>query len=145
VHYLPADGSAPPHTNGVATDHGDDTTMISPQPPAYTPQAQHDDASSHADSRTQADAYETSAEAAPDSERTLQEQLAAANAKLAKLEREKDESGLRRRKEDSSETKGLAQGGVSMGVPTVQASQGVPVQTVAILCLVVFLLTYLLF
>jgi len=139
--------------------------MMSP-PPSYTPQAQStinnlDDTSSHAESRTSekissSTARETastdtrsdttSATAAASREELLQ-QLAAAHATIARLKRENDEQSLRRRKEDAGTSKGLASGAgtVSMGVPTVQQQNGLPIQTVAILCLIVFLFTYILF
>ena len=153
MHYLPADGTTP-HTNGVDDTHADDTTMMSP-PPSYTPLAHSnnvDDTSSHADSRTAETASSTTREAAAvdthsdsTSREELLKRLADAHATIARLRRENDEQGLRRRKEEAGASKGLSSGGVDMGVPTVQQQNGLPIQTVAILCLIVFLFTFILF
>lgn len=153
MHYLPADGTTP-HTNGVDDTHADESTMVSP-PPSYTPLAQSnnvDDASSHAESRTAETASSTAREASSVDTHTdstsrddLLKRLAEAHATIARLRRENDEQGLRRRKEEAGGSKGLSSGGVSMGVPTVQQQNGLPIQTVAILCLIVFLFTFILF
>jgi hypothetical protein len=152
VHYLPADGTSP-QTNGV-NDHGDEsTTMVSPPPSYHAPNQANsgDESSSNVDSRTAevlsavGDPHYESRDSRPQlSREELLERLSEANATISRLQREGEEQGLRRRKEDASESKGLASGGVSMGVPSHQV-QGMSVQTAAILCLVVFLLTYILF
>jgi len=150
VHYLPAEGSSP-QTNGVDDHHADEsTTMISPPPSYAAPAHVADDVSSRADSRAAEvssaveETHGASRQQSSLSREELQHQLAEANATITRLRRELDEQGtLRQRKGDAGE--GLAHGGVSMGVPTQQHIQGMSVQNVAILCLIVFLLTYILF
>jgi len=144
VHYLPADGSAS-HVNGVS-DH-EDSTILTP-PPTYTPQASRhiDDSSSHAESKTiervpTGDTHADSMHVPESIPENLQEKLAEAQATIAKLQ---NESGLRQRKQESTTSKGLASGGVGLGVPTAQTN-GLSVQTTAILCFIVFILTYFLF
>jgi hypothetical protein len=142
VHYLPADGSAQ-QLNGVTQHHED--AGVSASPPPYN---HVDDSSIHADETAieqpiKQETFVNSSSSREVTREELEQRLAEANAAISRLKREHDESGLRRRKEDTS-IKGLTTGPVDMGVPVHQQS-GISVQTAAILCLIVFLLTYLLF
>lgn len=88
----------------------------------------------------------TSKEAATTDQR-LQEQLDAAKAMIAQHRSQLFEEGLRQRKmdsvvQDSRET--LTKGTPAMAAPP-QVATGVPVQIVATLCLLSFLLAYLFF
>ena len=75
-----------------------------------------------------------------------QSQLAEAHATIAKLRQQlEDSSGLRRRKGDGS-SKDVTNPTTGGGVSVLQhRAEGVPVKWVAILCLIVFLLTYIAF
>ena len=78
---------------------------------------------------------------------TLQQQLDAAKATIAQLRSQADSQGFRQRKSEAGvqdSTKGTAMGTTGMGVQA-QPINGVPVQIVAALCLLSFLLAYLFF
>jgi len=142
VHYLPADGSAQ-QINGVSEHHEDAGLTTSPPPYNHV-----DDSSIHVDETAieqpvKQETFVNTSSSSQISREELEQRLAEANAIVAKLKRENDEAGLRRRKEDIS-SKGLTTGSVDLGVPVHQQS-GLSVQTVAIISLIVFLLTYLLF
>lgn len=139
---MPADGGAQ-QTNGVSDHHED--AAVSASPPPYN---HVDDSSMHADETAieqpiKQETFVNTSSSSQISREELEQKLAEANTALARLKRENDESGLRRRKEDTS-SRGLPTGPVDLGVP-VQQGGGLSVQTAAILCLIVFLLTYLLF
>jgi hypothetical protein len=136
VHYLPADGSAPV-TNGYddSTVHEDTTAMMSP-PPSYAA-ARSDDGVSHDARQTQSNSSEIPAGGYTHDQ--LLERLAEANAEIEKLKRENNE-GLRRRKEDSQKAAPAA-----VALDHAPTQHGLSVQTAAILCLLVFIITWLLF
>ena len=85
--------------------------------------------------------------AASSAGQTIQQQLDAAKDTIAGLRGQLDEQGLRQRKTDASaqDSKDRATaGGTSMSMQT-PATEGVPVQIVAALCLLSFLLAYFFF
>ena len=78
---------------------------------------------------------------------TLQQQLDAAKETISKLRAQNDEQGLRQRKSDAvaqDSRERITTGTTGMGVQT-QPAEGVPVQIVAALCLLSFLLAYFFF
>ncbi|MCJ1402831.1 phosphatidylinositol-binding protein scs2 [Xylographa trunciseda] len=78
---------------------------------------------------------------------TLQQQLDAAKATIAQLRQQAEDSGLRQRKSDAvnqDSRERITTGTTGMGVQT-QPADGVPVQIVAALCLLSFLLAYFFF
>ncbi len=76
------------------------------------------------------------------SREALAEKVAELEATIARLRRDGDQ-GLRQRKADATSSDGSSRGNV--GLVTQTAQVGVPVPTVALIALFVFLLTYLLF
>lgn len=156
VHYLPADGSSA-QPNGVE-EHVDDSTM-SP-PPVYTPHAQTSSTMTEASTSPQQTPKSTDNDTltsqtrgaggteslAQTSREQLEKMLTEAQATIAKLKNEAAENmGLRRRNVDSKDSKHEISSG-TMGVLPTQGQQiGVPVGTVALIALFVFLLTYFLF
>ena len=77
----------------------------------------------------------------------LQKQLDAAKATIATLQQKAEEQGLRQRKSDAvnqDSRERITTGTTGMGIQH-QAADGVPVQIVAALCLLSFLLAYLFF
>lgn len=87
------------------------------------------------------------ANAVPTSTDELQTQLAQAKAQVAKLTSANNEQGLRQRKADAvnqDARERISTGTTGMGVQQ-QPSDGVPVQIVAALCLLSFLLAYFFF
>jgi len=78
---------------------------------------------------------------------TLQQQLEAAKAQIARLTDQAKDSGLRQRKTDAvvqDAREKISTGTTGMGVQS-QPADGVPVQIVAALCLLSFLLAYFFF
>ncbi|MCJ1289752.1 phosphatidylinositol-binding protein scs2 [Xylographa carneopallida] len=78
---------------------------------------------------------------------TLQQQLDSAKATIAQLRKQAEDSGLRQRKSDAvnqDSRERITTGTTGMGVQT-QPADGVPVQIVAALCLLSFLLAYFFF
>jgi len=133
VHYLPADGSAPV-TNGYDDTTVADESAIMMSPPASHP-ARSEDGTTH-DAR-QVQSSPTPADESLTHDQLL-ERLAEANAEIERLKRENNE-GLRRRKEESSRPAPAA-----MALETT-STHGLSVQTAFILCLLVFIITWLLF
>ena len=80
----------------------------------------------------------------PTSTEELKAQLAQAKAQIVSLTSQKDDSGLRQRKTDAVNGKGTTASS-GMGVQQQQSADGVPVQIVAALCLLSFLLAYFFF
>jgi len=143
---LPADGSAR-QVNGV-DDHIDDS--ISSPPPTYTPTAKttstFDDTPIALGSLSSSNEKvikkeETSVLSAALSHDELVQKLAEANTTIARLRKENDE-GMRRRNVGSKENVAS-----QLAPQTLQQTgqTGVPVPTVALISLFIFLLTYLLF
>ena len=78
---------------------------------------------------------------------TLQQQLDSAKETIAQLRKQAEDSGLRQRKSDAvnqDSRERITTGTTGMGVQT-QPADGVPVQIVAALCLLSFLLAYFFF
>ena len=87
------------------------------------------------------------AQAVPTSQEQLQDQLSKANDTIQSLRKQAEEQVLRQRKSDaiSQDSKErITTGTTGMGVQQ-QPADGVPVQIVAALCLLSFLLAYFLF
>ncbi len=85
--------------------------------------------------------------AVPTSGDDLRAQLAQAKATITKMTQQADEQGLRQRKADAvnqDSRERITTGTTGMGVQQ-QPAEGVPVQIVAALCLLSFLLAYFLF
>ena len=83
----------------------------------------------------------------PTSNDDLRAQLAQARASIVKLRQQMEEQGLRQRKTDAvnqDSKERITTGTTGMGVQQ-QPGDGVPVQIVAALCLLSFLLAYFLF
>lgn len=87
------------------------------------------------------------ANATPTSTDQLQAQLAQAKAQIAKLTSSSNDQGLKQRKTDAvnqDARERITTGTTGMGIQQ-QPADGVPVQIVAALCLLSFLLAYFLF
>lgn len=85
--------------------------------------------------------------AIPTSTEELQAQLAEAKATIARMTSQKEEQGLRQRKTDAvnqDSRERITAGTTGMGIQQ-QPADGVPVQLVAALCLLSFLLAYFFF
>lgn len=85
--------------------------------------------------------------AVPTSNDDLRAQLAQAKAQIVSLTAQNDEQGLRQRKTDAvsqDSRERITTGTTGMGIQQ-QPAEGVPVQIVAALCLLSFLLAYFLF
>lgn len=83
----------------------------------------------------------------PTSQEQLQDQLLKAHATIASLKQQAEEQVLRQRKSDAvnqDAKERITTGTTGMGVQQ-QPADGVPVQIVAALCLLSFLLAYFLF
>ena len=86
-------------------------------------------------------------DAVPTSGDDLRSQLAQAKEKIAQLTQQAEEQGLRQRKADAvnqDSRERITTGTTGMGIQQ-QPADGVPVQIVAALCLLSFLLAYFLF
>ncbi|KAI4135699.1 MAG: hypothetical protein LQ347_000429 [Umbilicaria vellea] len=84
----------------------------------------------------------------PTSGDDVRAQLAEAKATISKLRQQAEEQGLRQRKSDAvlqDSRERISTGTTGMGVQQQPASTGVPVQIVAALCLLSFLLAYFFF
>jgi hypothetical protein len=87
------------------------------------------------------------ANAVPTSGEDLKAQLAQAKATITRLTQQTEEQGLRQRKTDAvnqDSRERISTGTTGMGIQQ-QPAEGVPVQIVAALCLLSFLLAYFLF
>ncbi|CAK3866480.1 Vesicle-associated membrane -associated [Lecanosticta acicola] len=147
VTFLPADGTASVATNGV---HHDDEppAYSSPSPAAVTPQrsAAQIDRSPLADST--ADITHSAMAAVSNttgiSQDDMRRQLDEAKATIARLQQQAAEStGLRQRKTGGETTTANKTQPASM--QSAPPAGGVPVQIVAALCLICFLIAYLFF
>lgn len=159
VTFLPADGSAPTSTsspsaaaattNGVAS-HDDE------QPPAYSsPTAQSasqrttgkGDSSMLGDSTmgsTIIGSASSATSALPSNQDELKQQLSDAQAKIKELQAQAAE-GIRQRKPQETAQKAAESVQQSLSNASQQAPGGVPMQVVAGLCLLCFLLAYFFF
>lgn len=150
---------APPAYGSPAPSYG------SPAPEAVTPgtrSANAADSHSFNDSKTMTEsasnaaasaqstvgaAASSVANAVPMSGDDVRAQLAQAKATIARMTQQSEEQGLRQRKTDAvnqDSRERIATGTTGMGVQQ-QPADGVPVQIVAALCLLSFLLAYFLF
>lgn len=96
---------------------------------------------------TASNAASSVANAFPTSGEDLRAQLDKAKAEISRLTRQTEEQGLRQRKSDAvnqDSRERVTTGTTGMGIQQ-QPAEGVPVQIVAALCLVSFLLAYFLF
>ena len=96
---------------------------------------------------TVASAATSVANAVPTSGEDLKAQLAQAKATITRLTQQTEEQGLRQRKTDAvnqDSRERITTGTTGMGIQQ-QPADGVPVQIVAALCLLSFLLAYFLF
>ncbi|KAF2673879.1 MSP domain-containing protein [Microthyrium microscopicum] len=162
VHYLSVNAPSN-HVNGH-DDEGDDS-VLSP-PPVYTPHAESSQGaaanSSSGDARSlqsesvpstpaqskPVPAHQKNAEAAASppedlSREELLAQLGNARVNIAQLQKELD-TNLRRRNVNPKESQKASSQG-ALGVATPAQTAGVPISTVALLCLFFFMLAYLLF
>lgn len=83
----------------------------------------------------------------PTSTEDLRAQLSEAKAQILKLKQQAEDQGLRQRKSDAvnqDSRERITTGTTGMGIQQ-QPADGVPVQIVAALCLLSFLLAYFLF
>ena len=147
VNFLPASGPTP---NGVSTSHEEqppaysspspqfDTPARAPSTAASTTETAQSPVARAAESTGLMSAAATLANAVPTSTDQAQEQLAAARAQIQKLTSQLQDPQFRQRK--AQETSEKVQ-------TVVQQSQesGVPLQIVAGLCLLSFLIAYLFF
>jgi hypothetical protein len=154
VNFLPADGAGAAQTNGVVGGHDDDQppaySSPSPSQAAVTPSRGTDskiDDSSVANSTMLGGAAAglggTAAAVSnsiPKSQDDLQAQLDSANATIKKL-REEAAEGLRQRKPQAQ----AAVEQVQQKLQNAPAPGGVPIQYVAGLCLLAFIVAYLFF
>ncbi|CAF9914179.1 phosphatidylinositol-binding protein scs2 [Imshaugia aleurites] len=171
VVFLPAEGTAstPQHNNINGTHLGNDAPPAygspapsygSPAPEAVTPSTRSanaaDSLSFNDNQSTTESASNTSAIGAaaasvassvPTSGDDVRAQLAQAKATIARMTQQSDEQGLRQRKTDAvnqDSRERITTGTTGMGIQQ-QPADGVPVQIVAALCLLSFLLAYFLF
>ncbi|KAF2709175.1 VAMP-associated protein [Pleomassaria siparia CBS 279.74] len=172
VLFLPADDATlSARRNNGSSQHEERSLLSSPSPEAVTPQRQRGSSvatnssvqrpeSRYLDSKSTGEARETTraptpssnlkssvtaaastvVNAVPTSTAELQAQLAEAKAQIVKLTQQSD-SGLRQRKPDSSNQSTQKLATATQHAP----AGGVPVQIVAGLCLLSFLLAYFLF
>lgn len=147
VSFLPADGSAT--TNGVSSDD-QPPAYSSPSASAVTPQRGSDTRdTSMADSTMgstiiggASGAAASAAATIPTSSEQLKQQLAEANATITRM-REQAAEGIRQRKPQEAAQQAVQS--VKQSVQQGQTPGGVPVQIVAALCLLCFLIAYLFF
>ncbi|KAK4985142.1 phosphatidylinositol-binding protein scs2 [Elasticomyces elasticus] len=172
VTFLPADGSAPSRAiNGVGQDETTSygspspdpvtpqrTSMIAPVGPVSRPESRPEGnrhlgvavASAHnpaTDNSTTGTPVSSVSNAIPTSGEDLNGQLAEAKATITRLRQQLEEQGLRQRKSDAvnqDAKERITTGTTGMGIQHTP-SGGVPVQIVAGLCLLSFLIAYLLF
>lgn len=156
VVFLPAEGVAP--TNGTGHHIDDSQAFSSPSPQTPQRSAVGAAARDDQDARSLGDdsAYHPAGErstlssvtnAIPTSGDELKQQLAEAQATIARLSQQAQDQVLRQRKTDAvnqDSKERITTGTTGMGVKQVSAS-GVPVQIVAGLCLLCFLIAYFFF
>ncbi|KAI4256089.1 MAG: hypothetical protein LQ352_002245 [Teloschistes flavicans] len=173
VAFLPADGNAstPSHQNVYGTQLGDEAppaygspapSFGSPGPDAVTPMNRSANLSTNGKAETNqinnesiaskskataSTAASGIANTVPTPGDDLKGQLADAQATIQRLKEQTEEQGLRQRKSDAvnqDARERITTGTTGMGVQQ-QPADGVPVQIVAALCLLSFLLAYFLF
>ncbi|KAL8972994.1 MAG: hypothetical protein Q9183_000246 [Haloplaca sp. 2 TL-2023] len=159
VAFLAADGSAPrPSNQNLQGAHlSDDAppaygspapSFGSPGPEAVTPITRSVKPESDSKGQAAMGAGASSAvNAGSSSDGELRTQLADANATISRLKQQAEEQGLRQRKSDAvnqDARERITTGTTGMGVQQ-QPADGVPVQIVAALCLLSFLLAYFFF
>jgi len=172
VNFLPADGGAggaglaAGSMNGASNHDDEPPAYSSPSPAAVTPQRQSTAAPSGAvsspsdrpvDAKSRGDAVNSAynpateqsnstlgaiASAIPTSQDDVNRQLAAANAKVSELQQQVTE-GLRQRTKPADGSDKVTS--PHLGLQNAPAPGGVPIQYVAALCLLCFLIAYLLF
>ncbi|KXT11348.1 hypothetical protein AC579_9459 [Pseudocercospora musae] len=157
VNFLPADGSAgvgAAATNGVSHHDEEPPAYTSPTPPAVTPQRPSHSATSDYNKSPESDfapsnstlgsATAAISSATGISQADLQKKLDDANATISRLQTQAAEAtGLRQRK-TVGDTATTEKSGPATALQT-SPSGGVPVQIVAALCLLSFLIAYFLF
>jgi hypothetical protein len=161
VIFLPADAQTPAKTNGVS--HSQDTpSQLSPSPAASTPYLASTQGPSSSfeekpsDNRSLGDAVSSASNPATGgvaaavagvvpSRDDVQAQLAAAKDQITKLTRDLKEQGeLRQRKGvQALEEKGYPKAAQALANPNQAA--GVPLQWVALLCFIFFMIAFLFF
>lgn len=146
VSFLPpADAATPRHLNGA---HEDEPPSYSPGPAAYGSPAPASDTKSAIPASAQSPvsnltsslsgAASTVASAVPSSQEELREQLNAAQARIKDLSSQLADPQVRQRKVAEAQEK-------VQNVVQQSQNSGVPLHIVAALCLVSFLIAYLLF
>lgn len=153
VNFLPADTGAA--VNGVATHPEEEPPAYSSPTPQFGSPSAHTPAATSASSKsvseanaaapspaepssTVGNAYATVTNAVPTSREELEQQLAAAKAQISKLTSQLNDPQLRQRKVQEASEK--------MQTVVQQSNEsGVPLQIVAGLCLLSFLIAYLFF
>jgi len=163
VLFLAADGSA---VNGVGSSDAPPPAYSSPSPTPRTPQRSSDgptgssalaestpgdreysDSTSNNQQSALSAAAATVASIIPTSSEELKQKLAEANATITRLRQQAEEQGLRQRKTDAvnqDSKERITTGTAGLGVKQTPAG-GVPVQVVAGLCLLCFLIAYFFF
>jgi hypothetical protein len=145
VNFLPA-GSATSGTNGVYADHAEEPPAYSsPSPTQFgspAPQSSTETAKSAVTNAAEATGVTAAASAVyaavPKSSDDLKQQLASANAQIQKLTSQLADPQVRQRKVQEASEK--------MQTVVAQSNEGgVPLQIVAGLCLLSFLIAYLFF
>lgn len=151
VNWLPADGSAP-SANALAAHDDEPPAYSSPTPSAVTPQRQ---STTSARSPTGGDISQSTStlgaataavsSATGISEAELKRQLDEAKATISRLQQQAvDATGLRQRK-TGTDTAASGKSGATTTLQSAPPAGGVPVQIVAVLCLISFLIAYLFF
>lgn len=166
VLFLAADGTGSSGAAGVAgmtngASHDDEPPAYSsPSPAAVTPQrgstappekardsSALDSTPSNSSSNQQQTTMGAIAAAIPTSSEDLKAQLTDAKATISRLRQQAEEQGLRQRKSDAvnqDSKERITTGTTGLGVQNTPAG-GVPVQVVAGLCLLCFLIAYFFF
>ncbi|MCJ1459054.1 phosphatidylinositol-binding protein scs2 [Mycoblastus sanguinarius] len=174
VVFLPVDSATPKHNNINGTHLGEDVPPAygspspsygSPAPEAVTPNTRSvhapdsrpstdsksiTESASNAATSTQSTigaAASSVVNAMPTSGEDMRVQLAQAKATIARLTQQSEEQGLKQRKTDAvnqDSRERITTGTTGMGIQQ-QPADGVPVQIVAALCLLSFLLAYFFF
>ncbi|KAL8874342.1 MAG: hypothetical protein Q9174_000293 [Haloplaca sp. 1 TL-2023] len=165
VAFLAADGSAPrPSNQNLQGAHlSDDAppaygspapSFGSPGPEAVTPinrsvkpESDNKGQAGMGNSTSMGAGASSAVNAGSSSDGELRTQLADANATISRLKQQAEEQGLRQRKSDAvnqDARERITTGTTGMGVQQ-QPADGVPVQIVAALCLLSFLLAYFFF
>ncbi len=157
VTFLPADGSASAATNGVSQHDESPPAYSSPGgAAAVTPQRSVVDSKDDGNSTLMGSTImggaagaatgtaSSFASAMPSNQDDVKQQLADAQAQIAKL-KEQAAEGIRQRKPQETAEKAMASVSQSVQNASAQAPGGVSVQIVAGLCLLCFLIAYLFF